>query len=168
MLASIKAEADEHKEDPKYSWSGNKKPTVVTSYSIQGAASIFESSDLDAVITDSYNEFVRSMGAKYNLASTYRVDTLWWNCYPPSTSAPFHNHGSVSISGVYIVEQNENCPLFFESRNNYALNPFDSGDILRIKAEAGTCILFPAALHHCVDETKDWRTTLSFNFTAVE
>jgi hypothetical protein len=167
LLERISVEAERHKEEIKYSWTGQDHPTMVTNHWSNKATNLFTDEEVKTIVLEPAQLLQQQLGEDTQIAPHYSITAMWWNRYPPGTHAPIHTHGSAAISGVYIVEQNEPCPLMFNCPNLFSLDPHDCGKTYQPEAGPGTVIMFPSALVHWVQNTQDWRATVSFNLTAV-
>ena len=165
MLSLIKEKASKNEDNTLYRWGDGHERGPITNYWDVSYGSSFQPDDIQQIAIDSLSELI-STHSEYSWPIEFSLHSMWWNRYPPGTTAPPHVHGSVSLSGVYILEQDEDCPLTFKYQNHYPLNPQDAGVSYKVEARAGTCIMFPSALLHWVKPTKAWRTTISFNFSA--
>jgi hypothetical protein len=124
---------------------------------------MFSSEDMQKIAFDPTRELLRSGENLGSIPENFSLKSIWWNRYPAGSFAPPHTH-SGSLSGVYILEQNEPCPLRFHHSNPFGLNHDGGvGEEFRSDAEEGDVVLFPATLLHWVTQTLDWRTTISFN-----
>jgi hypothetical protein len=167
LATLIREEAIKQQENTSYSWLRDGESAMVTNYWEQNSDAILQTNDVKEIVFGSVEKLISFLSDKLSLAESYKLNGLWWNHYPPGSEAPPHVHGSSAISAVYIIEQDEDCPIKFMCQNHYSLNPMDTGYSYQVAAGPGTCLMFPSALLHWVTPTKAHRTTLSFNFAAV-
>jgi hypothetical protein len=90
------------------------------------------------------------------------VTDIWYNRYEKGQKHEVHGHPSSDISGIYLLDLNEeNTTVFFSFGASvtktvdptYRTNKLQEGDI----------ILFPSHLLHYVLPSLDTRTTIAFN-----
>jgi hypothetical protein len=165
LLPKIIKKAEEVKDDPQWEWYEDSRSSMRTSYILetQNPWNIFSVENIQQIALDSTTQLLESGQNFGSVPDTFSVKGIWWNRYPAGSSAPPHTH-SGALSGVYILEQNEPCPLSFYHSNPFGLNHDGGvGEEFRSNAEEGDVLLFPPTLLHWVRPTLDWRTTISFN-----
>jgi hypothetical protein len=168
LLPKIIKKTDETMGDDDWGW--NNQPSAVRSnWTLENKYpwNIFTQDDLEKIIFDAIRALLGSGEPVGPVPKSFNTKSIWWNRYPAGATAPPHTH-SGSLSGVYILEQNEACPLFFHHSNQFGLDPDAGlGEEYNPPAVEGEVLLFPATLLHWVVPTKDWRTTISFNLGPV-
>jgi hypothetical protein len=123
-------------------------------------------------------DIIYNMSSKYWEITGYQPSTnldYWIQDYKPKDFHEVHNHGLISLSGVYWVRANQDAGDFTFINPNPAinLNPENiqkktnyTNRLLHIKPEKGKLVLFPSSIFHNVlpGGSNCIRTTLAFNF----
>lgn len=167
ILPKIIEEAEEHVEDEDYKWSPEVSTSVITNFGGGrfDPLRLFTKEDIASIALKPTRELMDQAGIG-TFAKDYDLRAFWWNRYGKGSTAPPHVHAA-GISGVYLLEQTERCPLEFQTLNPYTPNPDHPAVNYRPEAEEGTVLLFPGSLLHWVYPTVGPRTTVSFNLGCV-
>ena len=165
VLPKILAAAEANEDNVDFKWSLEDSSTVVTNY-VQERTSpwaYFTPEDVQEIALGSAYEFAASNSIPdAEFPDGFVIRTFWWNRYLPGATAPPHVH-SGCISGVYLLEQTERCPLEFFDLNMYSPDPEKPSTNYWPEVEEGTVLLFPGTLTHWVRPATAPRTTVSFN-----
>lgn len=102
------------------------------------------------------------------------IQDMWVNNYSIHTGQELHLHTNYHISGIYVVDADENSEdIVFESplvdKEMLELPVYNFNNLLRIKTEKNKLILFRSWLRHGVQSHKKstTRKTIAFNCKLV-
>ncbi len=164
LLPKIIKTSEDKEGDPDWGWAANDtSPTRSNWGAKERFFDYFTEADINTVIWQPIREMLRDGLNLGKIPDNFSLKSIWWNRYPPGASAPAHVHDG-SLAGVYLLEQDETCPLNFLYVNPFSLHPNGGGEIqFAPDAKEGDVLLFPARLVHWVAPTKKHRASVSFN-----
>ena len=104
----------------------------------------------------------------------FEITTSWFTMSTKGQSSNYHNHLNCMFSAVLYLQTNENSgDIAFQNYNNerYSLhtkewNIFNS-PIWRLKPVDGLLLIFPAEVHHAIEENKSDTTRYSLSFDVI-
>ena len=104
----------------------------------------------------------------------FEITTSWFTKSIKGQSSYYHNHNNCMMSGVLYLQTNENSgDIGFQDYNNrrYSVhtkewNIFNSS-IMRFKPADGFLLIFPAEVHHTIEENKSDITRYSLVFNVM-
>lgn len=158
-------ETSEAKEgNPDWGWAANDTSPTRSNWGFKERIyDYFSNGDIDAFVWEPIREMLREGLNLGKIPNNFSLKAIWWNRYPPGSSAPAHVHDG-SLAGVYLLEQNEPCPLNFLYVNPFSLHPNSGGEVqFAPDAKEGDVLLFPSRLTHWVAPTINHRASISFN-----
>jgi hypothetical protein len=154
----------DHRLDSQFRWTtDNTAPKMVTNYKFaQSHVAWYTKEHVNAIVWTPLNLLLNELGVPSN--SKCRISEFWWNVYQKGDSAPFHNHGSDGISGIYLLELNEPNKTVFAHHNSAMVTRGHNAMTYYTKhVKEGTVMLFPSQLDHYVESADAQRMTISFN-----
>ena len=104
----------------------------------------------------------------------FEITTSWFTMSTKGQASNYHNHLNCMFSAVLYLQTNENSgDIAFQNYNNerYSLhtkewNIFNS-PIWRLKPVDGLLLIFPAEVHHAIEENKSDTTRYSLSFDVI-
>jgi len=146
----------------------NSSNYIGTSYDILEKKNMSDIKDFcQACVNEYYNEF-------YGYNSELIISASWVNKTEPHQSHHMHYHKNSVLSGVFYLEDTNDCPITFYNRKDYFyfadenprfFNEYNSQSWLLSVPEGNSCIIFPSQLDHAVpknNSNKD-RYSIAFN-----
>lgn len=107
----------------------------------------------------------KSFNWQYN---NWKPASAWVNFYEKGDSASIHNHTGSDFCGILILKPGEGDLLFHDCKFiEGKTKRFEQIEDQRIKEKKGTLILFPSYLYHSVNECRNDRITIAFNFLNI-
>ena len=104
----------------------------------------------------------------------FEITTSWFTKAAKNQNCQYHLHNNCMITGTLYLQTNENSgDISFQDYNNrrYSVhtkewNIFNSS-IMRFKPADGFLLIFPAEVHHAIEENKSDTTRYSLAFNVV-
>lgn len=129
--------------------------------------------DLDRLIRNTVTGVLDSLKVGYE---NFEITGCWANIAAPGSPHKIHSHPNNYLSGVYYVKTppKANSIFFHDPRPQVTiispppieLGPATAGKV-RVQADAGTLVLFPAWLQHSVDPNPSGESRISIAFNIM-
>ena len=167
LLPIILKAAEENKDNPSYSI--NPSPLITNRNDMSNQ--LYNQELYDSIVwqpIDSFFRIIKSPDSPIDLIGdnplNSTIDSVWWNVFQPEAYTELHHRGQGLISGIYILELNEDNTTSFYTpdHHQYGLNAERTHHKLDYVSE-GTVLLFPSSLLHYSSPCSKRMVTISFN-----
>ena len=153
---------------------GNTEPGVADMSLVSNNLHVLDDNKFKFLKDKIMKEFYLYASDVMKYVNEFEITTSWFTMSTKGQRSNFHNHSNCMISAVLYLQTNENSgDIAFQNYNNerYSLhtkewNIFNS-PIWRLKPVDGLLLIFPAEVHHAIEENKSDTTRYSLAFNLM-